>query len=118
MKKILALLLVAVFCFSFSGCGTKTADVGLEDDQSKPVELVWYTIGPSPKDLDMVMAKVNEYTKEKLNCTLKLVVIDYGDYEKKVQTLAVGGEQVDIMFTASWALDITLTLHLSKNLPT
>ena len=105
MKKILALMLIVWLVLAAGGCGTKTADVSLEDDQSKPVELVWYTIGPTPKDLDMVMAKVNEYTKTKLNCTLKLVVVDYGDYEKKVQTLAVGGEQVDIMFTASWALD-------------
>ncbi|MFA6075609.1 MAG: ABC transporter substrate-binding protein [Negativicutes bacterium] len=102
MKKLLALLLLIAFAVSISGCGSSTT--GLEDDQKQAVELVWYSIGPTPKDFAKVMAKVNEYTKEKLNCTVKLEMIDFGDYEKKMQTIVAAGD-ADIMFTCSWAFD-------------
>ena len=104
MKKLLALLLLVAFVVSIAGCGSKK-DSGLEDDQSQSAELVWYLIGPKPKDFDKVMAKVNEYTKEKLNCTIKAEMIDFGDYDAKMKTVATAGDNVDIMFTCSWAFD-------------
>ena len=104
MKKLLAFLLLVAFVVSIAGCGSKK-DSGLEDDQNQSAELVWYLIGPKPKDFDKVMAKVNEYTKEKLNCTIKAEMIDFGDYDAKMKTVATAGDNVDIMFTCSWAFD-------------
>lgn len=71
----------------------------------KPVELIWYTIGAPQKDVDMVMEEVNKYTKEKINVTIDMKMIDYGDYTQKMQVMAASGEPMDIMFTSSWAFD-------------
>ena len=103
MKKLLAALLLIAFAFGIAGCGQKSDE--LTDDPSQPVELVWYMIGPTPKDLDKVMAKVNEYTKDKLNATVKYVMIDFGDYNDKMKTLTQSGDNIDILFTCSWAFD-------------
>ncbi|MEI6286458.1 MAG: ABC transporter substrate-binding protein [Bacillota bacterium] len=103
MKKIFALLALLCTLSMLTGCGSKETAT-IEDDQSKPVELVWYTIGTPPKDIDEVMAKVNEYTKQKLNCTVKLIMSD-DSYEQKVSTTIQSGEPIDMMFTCGWTFD-------------
>lgn len=71
----------------------------------KPVELIWYTIGTPQKDLDQVTEEINKYTLEKINATVKINMIDFGDYTQKMQVKVVSGEPMDILFTSSWALD-------------
>ncbi len=51
--------------------------------EGETVKLTWYTIGQTPKDLDMVQEKANEYLKEKINATIDMKFIDYGDYTQK-----------------------------------
>jgi putative aldouronate transport system substrate-binding protein len=71
--------------------------------KAAPVELTWYTIGGSPKDLKKVNDKINEYTKKKLNVVINMKFIDWGDYTKKMQVMINSGENFDICFTCSWA---------------
>jgi putative aldouronate transport system substrate-binding protein len=71
----------------------------------KPVELIWYTIGTPQKDLDRVTEEINKYTLEKINATVKINMLDFGDYTQKMQVKVVSGEPMDILFTSSWALD-------------
>ncbi|MEK3878970.1 ABC transporter substrate-binding protein [Paenibacillus sp. FSL H8-0122] len=71
----------------------------------KPVELIWYTIGPPQKDMDKVLTEVNKYTLEKINATLDIKMLDFGDYTQKMQVMAASGEPMDILFTSSWAFD-------------
>ena len=105
MKKILTLItIMALLLAIFTGCGSKTTIT--KDDFSEPVELVWYDVGADPpKDIDLVMAKVNEYLKPKINATLKLNFINYGDYDKKLNTMCSAGEEFDIAFTCAWQWD-------------
>ena len=100
---LLTTLLVAVTAL-FAGCGSKENSL-TEDDMSQPVELVWYCMGPPPVDLPLVMEKLNDYTKQKLNCTVKLNMIDYGDYGTKMKMIALSNENYDIAFTCNWAFD-------------
>jgi len=51
------------------------------------------------------MAEVSKYTKEKIGVTVKMTMIDWGDYNQKMQVLTASGSDMDIMFTASWAFD-------------
>ncbi|MFS0726142.1 ABC transporter substrate-binding protein [Paenibacillus sp. 1P07SE] len=70
-----------------------------------PVELIWYTIGTPQKDLAMVNEEINKYTLDKINATVKMNMLDWGEYSQKMQVMTASGEAMDIMFTASWAFD-------------
>lgn len=69
------------------------------------VNLVWYTIGTPPKDLQKVNDAVNDYIKDKINATVEMKMLDWGDYSQKMQIIIASGEPYDIAFTSSWAND-------------
>ncbi|MCL6456382.1 MAG: ABC transporter substrate-binding protein [Gorillibacterium sp.] len=71
----------------------------------KPVNLIWYTIGTPQKDVSRVMTEVNKYTLEKINTTVEMKMLDWGDYTQKMQVMVASGEPMDILFTCSWAFD-------------
>ncbi len=50
----------------------------------------------------MVEEKINEYILEKINATVDIVFVDYGDYADVVGPKLATGEAVDIVFTSSW----------------
>ena len=105
MKKlVIVIALLALTLSILAGCGNNQA--AKKDDFSEPVELLWYIVGTQPpQDQAMVMDKINEYLKQKLNTTVKLVWIDYADYEGKMNTLCSAGDPFDICFTSSWTFD-------------
>lgn len=101
-KKVLALITCTVLTTVtlLTGCGSgNTASVGSKSDGA--VQLTWYAIGPEPKDLQAVMDKTNEYLKQKLNVTLDMKFIDYGDYDQKTSVIINSGEPFDIAFTSA-----------------
>ncbi|CAM3530463.1 MULTISPECIES: ABC transporter substrate-binding protein [Paenibacillus] len=101
----LTLLLSASMLLSACG-GKKEGSAGsTEGTAEKPVELIWYTIGTPQKDVDKVEAEINKYTAEKIGVTIDMKMIDFGDYNQKMQVMAASGEPMDILFTSSWAFD-------------
>lgn len=108
-RKKFSLMLASLMALTLlvSACGGKNASNNAAGDGKgeKPVELIWYTIGTPQKDTDKVMEEVNKYTKEKINATVKMKQIDFGDYNQKMQVMAASGEPMDILFTSSWAFD-------------
>ena len=121
----MVLAVVFVLAFTMSGCGkeetvssdpTKTASsepasTPVEEvKDTPPTELMWYLVGPGQEpDTDAVLEEVNKYLKDKLNVTIKLNVLAYGDtYNQKVNNMLAAGEPFDICFTAGWAADIKL----------
>jgi putative aldouronate transport system substrate-binding protein len=129
MKRLASLVLaiVLVLAIALTGCGTKetagkeetkATDAGAPaKDSAKdvasskpPTELVWYCVGPGQEpDTDAVLAEVNKYLADKLNVTIKMNVLAYGDtYNQKVNVMLAGGDPFDICFTAGWAADIKL----------
>lgn len=101
----LTLLLSASMLLSACG-GNKEESAGNGGGTAeKPVELIWYTIGTPQKDIDKVEAEINKYTTEKIGVTVDMKMIDFGDYNQKMQVMAASGEPMDILFTSSWAFD-------------
>lgn len=111
---LLTLTLVLSACSSGGGDGNgnnpsatpgdgNNADSG--GTKEKPVELIWYTIGTPQKDLAKVNEEINKYTLEKINATVQMNMLDWGDYSQKMGIMTASGTPVDIMFTASWAFD-------------
>jgi putative aldouronate transport system substrate-binding protein len=60
-------------------------------------------VGDTPRDTEEVIAKANaEYFQPVLNTTIELIFISWGDLATKYALILSGGEDVDMMFTASW----------------
>ncbi|MGL5244318.1 MAG: ABC transporter substrate-binding protein [Sarcina sp.] len=102
LKKLLAVAVATVMTTTvLAGCGGGSADSSKGKDGG-PVTLTWYTVGESPKDLDVVQNKLNEYLDEKIGVNLDIRFIGYGDYDKKMSVVVNSGEEYDIMFTNGW----------------
>ena len=100
-KKKLSLILASVLTVGtlLSACSkdSSTAEDGGKDGQV--YEIKWYTIGTPQKDTEKVFEEVNKYTKEKINATVKMTQIDWGDWDQKSQVMINSGEPIDIIFT-------------------
>lgn len=116
----LLLALVTVAAFILSGCSKSTPEEGASpspttapSESSEPgeaelpqVQLTWhYGIGALQPDQQEVEDAVNKYLKEntKLNATIKLVPIDFGSYDQKLNPMIAANESMDLMWTTqSW----------------
>lgn len=102
IKRLIALAACGVMAASiFTGCGKSTS----ANKEGEPVTLKWYAIGQEPKDLAMVEEEANKYLLDKINATIDMQFIDYGDYSQKLGVIINSGESFDIAFTCSWAGD-------------
>jgi putative aldouronate transport system substrate-binding protein len=120
VKKLVGLCLVLCLLVSLVvGCGSDDKASNSTDsavatgsasasatpsEQLDPVELKWYVVGNGqPKDMDTVMAKVDEWLKPKINASLKLTIFTWGeDFENKMAAKIQSGEKFDITSTANW----------------
>lgn len=119
MKKALALLLGTAMTMSMlAGCGssgstttTPPADSAgaaaegsseaLTVDTSEHVDLKMYLIGDRTPDFDEVYGKINEILEEKLNCSLSVDFLSWGEHDTKYSLLFSAQEDFDLIFTAS-----------------
>ena len=68
-----------------------------------PVELRWYIIGDGqPVDMELVMEDFNARLKEKINATLDLQVIDWGNFDQKINVMSSAAEPFDLCFSSGW----------------
>jgi putative aldouronate transport system substrate-binding protein len=75
---------------------------GVDPKSLKPVKLVFVFMGQTPKNLAAVNAEASKYLTEKINATLEVRPIDWGNYDTKINLMFASGEKFDYMFTASW----------------
>jgi len=112
MKKVLTLLLGATMAMgTLAGCGSPDASgTGGADsssggamtvDTSEHVDLKMYLIGDRTPDFDEVYGKINEILEEKLNCSISVDFLSWGEHDTKYSLLFSGGEDFDLIFTAS-----------------
>jgi ABC-type sugar transport system, periplasmic component len=125
-KRILALITAVMVMLTFtvmlSGCGTKaegntatdksavssgqgtgTSTVETTKEELKQVELVWYLGGGGqPADTQLVEEAMDKILLEKINATIKLNFIPWGNYLEKMNVLSASGDKFDLCFAASW----------------
>lgn len=69
----------------------------------KPVKLRLVYPGAPQKDQQEVTDAINKYLKEKINATITIEPIQWGQWDNKVNLMIAAREKVDIMFTAQWS---------------
>lgn len=70
-------------------------------DISVPVTLKMYLLGDRTADFDKVYAEINKILQEKLNATLEVEFLSWSEHDTKYSLLFAGGEDFDLIFTAS-----------------
>jgi putative aldouronate transport system substrate-binding protein len=104
MKKTIFILLAVLMAALpvFAGGGRDNSRAAAD----KPVELIWYVGGRGAQvDLPAVLEEVNKYLVPKLNCTLKIIETDFGNYNQKMQMVIASQEEFDLCYTADWSND-------------
>jgi putative aldouronate transport system substrate-binding protein len=121
-KVVLLLAMVLGFVSVLAACGgdqagtdpqtnennEETTHEGNTAESLEHATLVWYLIGTPQQDVDQVMEEVNAYTKEKINATIDLRLLDWGEFNERMQVITTSGEEYDIAFTSSWANNYAL----------
>ncbi len=128
LSKLLALGMTAVMAAGMlTGCGDKEGDPssaqqstqeqkteeqssqeesstaeGSEDTAKTDGEvptLVWWTVGGTPADdFDDAIARISDYTEEKIGVRLDVNIAGWSDYDSKMNNIVNTGEYFDIMF--------------------
>ncbi|NOU98903.1 ABC transporter substrate-binding protein [Paenibacillus planticolens] len=109
---ILAILFAAVSLISGCDSNKPTKDISGTDQvlvTDRPsqkdlpqVELVYYFPSPPQKDLQAINEELNRLIKPKINATVKLNMIDLGNYDQKMDLMIASGEPFDLAFTSTW----------------
>lgn len=105
LVSLMALALVVSACGGNGNSATNNSSAGGNGKGEAPVNLIWYTIGTPQKDVDRVMEEVSKYTQEKINATITMKMVDWGDYQQKMQVNVASGEPMDILFTSAGGFD-------------
>ncbi|UKS27247.1 ABC transporter substrate-binding protein [Paenibacillus sp. HWE-109] len=86
-----------------TAAATTAATATPEAKPSAKTELVTlYYPGAEQKDVKSVEEEANKYLKDKLNATIKINAIDFGQWNDKLNLMIASGEEADIIFTAAW----------------
>ncbi|MDR6881693.1 ABC transporter substrate-binding protein [Bacillus sp. 3255] len=111
MKKRLtatSTLVIGAMLFLSACGGNNTGTASHEGDTAakapeKTVELnVAYPIfGSVPKDLPVVQVAINKIAQQKINATVKLTPISFGNWEQQVNLMLSSNEKLDLMVVTS-----------------
>ncbi len=88
---------------SGSGAADNSGSSAAEDgaiDLSEHVDLKMYLIGDRTPDFDEVYAEINKILEEKLNCSISVDFLSWGEHDTKYSLLFSSGEDFDLIFTA------------------
>ena len=102
MKKFLSTLMILVLAATLLLPAFSLAEGGA--DTSKEVKLIMYRLGDRTADFDTVFAKINEKLQEKINATLEVKFMSWGEWEQKYPLVFASGEDFDIIYSADWAM--------------
>lgn len=73
-------------------------------DTSQEVKLVMYLLGERTPDFDKVFDRINEKLKEKINATIEVKFMGWGEWEQKYPLVFASGEDFDLIYSADWAM--------------
>lgn len=77
--------------------------------QKPLVELIWYypQIAAQP-NFNAIQTAVNQITQKEIHATVKLMPVDFGSYEQKLNTELAANQAIDIVWTSNWLFNYKL----------
>ena len=88
---------------SDEGISEESPYYGKGYDLAERKNVVLYVLGDAPADMDKVLEEANnKYLIPNLNTTLEIKFLNWSDYQTKYSLVLAGGEDVDLIYTASW----------------
>lgn len=93
MKKATVFLLALAMLLGIFGAVPALAE--------ETTTIVWYVPGSMPENYDSVMAAVNEKLAPH-GLQLDLQIVEFGDYDQKMQLISAARQDCDIMWVSSW----------------
>ena len=91
MKKVLALVLVAVMALGLIGCG-KTAD-------GEVPTLIWYLPADKQADTQLVCDEINKIIEPKIGAKIDIQYIASSDFAERMRLIMASQEEFDLCFT-------------------
>ncbi|MDG0792447.1 extracellular solute-binding protein [Cohnella ginsengisoli] len=85
-----------------SASASESASPSASASDLKEYKLTLYLPGTPPKDEAKVEAEINKYLKEKINATLDLNLVDWGQWDNKMNLAIASRDPMDVIFTAAW----------------
>jgi putative aldouronate transport system substrate-binding protein len=104
-KRKLYLVLLAVSILSVLGCSKKADESGAVNQGAGSlveIKVAEIPLGGDMGEINRIVGKVNEITKKKINTAVNYQLIDETIYPDQITLMVSGGEQLDLMFSASW----------------
>lgn len=83
----------------------------------EPVNLVYYVAAANFIDGPKVQDAFNKITQEKINATVTLKFVPFGEYDQKLSVAIASGEEFDLMFTANWLNNYYVNIAKGALLP-
>ncbi|MCD1259954.1 ABC transporter substrate-binding protein [Paenibacillus athensensis] len=80
----------------------KAAETKAAASDLKPYEVKLVYPGTAQPDQAKVEEAMNKILKDKINASIKLMPIDWGQWDNKVNLMIASREEFDILFTAQW----------------
>lgn len=127
-KRIVTVMLAAAMAASIAGCtnkpanessstgesasaSTESSEVSESEVPEEPEEtanLIWYIVGGGKTtDHDMVMEDLNAKLVEKINATLDLRCLNWGEFNDQMKLITTSQEDYDLTFTSNWSNSFT-----------
>lgn len=113
-KGLITGILIAACALSFAGCkGGNNASKETDENGLAYVELkmVYPVSANATGDQQAVTDKINEYLKEKINCTVDIEALDTSTFYQKLPVMISSSENFDI----AWINSGTLLQNVSRN---
>ena len=109
--RIRPILLSLLMSFIITGCATNVviqetpeSNEGTDSVEDNATELIWWVYTPSgdiPDDVEEVLERANEISREKIGVTVKMLYKTEEQFDLDLQT----GEYYDMTFTCDWCND-------------
>ena len=113
-KKVIGLVLAMMTVFTMCSCQNGKTAKGEDPNKvpSDPYEINWYMRGMAQSDISSVENAINDYLKDKINATVKITILESGQYNQKMSNMIAAGEYFDLAFAASYSLDYAVNASL------
>lgn len=96
-KKVLGIAAISGMTLGLAACGS-SSDKEKDSGDKGTVSLKMYQVGDKPENYDKLMEIANKRIKEKINATVDIQYVGWGDWDKKMSAVIASGEAYDVSF--------------------